>query len=82
MNIKTTPERGRNICRMDYNPGIQEFKAFEKKKKDLRFHFSFRIIVYRGCLSDILAHCFLSSKLSSKAQEKVLLIFYSKILVV
>ena len=41
MNIKTTPERGRNICRMDYNPGIQELKAFEKIKKRSEISFQF-----------------------------------------
>lgn len=74
MNLKRLPETGRDVSRMDYNPGIQELEAFTRNKTDLRFHSIFKIIFHRRCLFDIFDDSFLSLKVSS-GEKNVLLKF-------
>lgn len=64
MNLKRLPETGRDVSRVDYNPGIQELEAFARNKTDLRFHSIFRIIFHRRCLFDIFYDNFLTVKVS------------------
>lgn len=78
MNVKQLPEIGRNISRLDCNPGIQELEAFTRNKTDLRFNSIYRVIFLRRYPSDIFAESFLSSKVSSEEKENVLLKLLSR----